>query len=140
MAIPLSNAVAETGSYLNIVLKLVQPDTSAATVTSVLQQIDGLTSTLLSSNDSSLAPDHLSNLWKSIFDEIIPRTAPPDQSKLVDFIVQLQKKKLVHPANGQEVKSNGEAVWTDLPSLGITLSDCWNHISTYIATIPNYTH
>ena len=118
--------MAETTPHLKILEKLIHPEASTQTVTSVSQEFDDLTSTLVIDPESDAFHYHPQNTWKAIFEEIIPRTAPGYQSKLVEFVVQLQKKTVTNPATNQVLDNDGEALWADLPRLGLTLSFLWN--------------
>jgi hypothetical protein len=112
----------ETTQHFKILHPLAQPDAST-TVADVLQEIDNLTATA-STNPEALSL-HLWETWWGLL-EIVARTPPTQQSKLVDFMAQLQKKTLTDPATGEQLKSSDLNMWTQLPTFSWALKDGWN--------------
>ncbi|KAE9401225.1 hypothetical protein BT96DRAFT_856685 [Gymnopus androsaceus JB14] len=55
--------------------------------------------------------------------EVVERTPPSQQSKLVQFLYQLREKTVTDPITSEPLKVDGEVVWTDLPTLGYTWAD-----------------
>jgi len=117
----------EATQYFTIPNTLVQPDASTSAVINALQELDTATATLLSANGA----DSLAfNLWTAIFDIIVPRTTPAQQSKLVDFVIQLQKKTVNNPTTGEVLKSDGQVLWIGIPWLHLAAVDAWD-VSEY---------
>jgi len=112
----------EAYQQFKILNPLAQPD-STATVADVLQEIGNLTAT--ASNDPKALSLHLWETWWALL-EIVACTPPAQQSKLVDFMAQLQKKILTDPATGEPLKSSDLNMWTDLPTFSWALRDGWN--------------
>ena len=112
----------ETTQHFKILHPLAQPDANA-TVADVLQEIDNLTAT--ASKDPKALSLHLWETWWALL-EIVARTLPAQQSKLVDFIAQLQKKELTDPTTGEQLKSSDLKMWTQLPTFSWALRDGWN--------------
>ena len=123
----------EATQHFKILNPLAQPDASA-TVADALQEIDNLTSAATLSNDPGSLSIHLWNTWWALL-EIVARTTPAQQSKLVDFVAQLQKKTLTDPTTNETLKSSDLNVWTDLPTFSWAIRDGWN-VGKYLPTLP----
>ena len=132
MVTPSDAPVTTATPHFKIVNKLIQPDATVETVTVALKEIDDLTLTLMAEPESEAYHYHPWNLWKTIFEQILPHTAPIHQSKLVEFVIQLQKKTTLDPITGEPMRSGGELLWTELPYLGPTLSETWDDMSKFI--------
>lgn len=65
--------------------------------------------------------------------EVAKRTDHEKQAKLVEFVVSLQKVKVVNPTTGEQLKSGGQLLWTEMPTLGYTAADDWNEIGKYFS-------
>jgi type III secretory pathway component EscT len=81
----------ESTHHFKILNPLAQPDASATVVAGVLQEIDNLTSAAIATSDPKALSLHLWETWWALL-EIVARTPPAQQSKLIDFIAHLQKK------------------------------------------------
>jgi hypothetical protein len=118
-------AELEATPEFKILNPLVQPDATPPTIAHALQEIHGLTSEEVSSRNT---PD-LGNIpWYTFCCvlELSARTLPSEQLILVDFVVQLQRKKVVDPNTGSVLQHHDIDVWTGLPSMGWALEDDWN--------------
>ncbi|KAF2188500.1 hypothetical protein K469DRAFT_660198 [Zopfia rhizophila CBS 207.26] len=65
--------------------------------------------------------------------EVAARTAPSQQTALVEFLRKLQQQKVTDPATGQQLKYDedyNKTVWTEVPNFGITVADDWNFDAT----------
>lgn len=128
----------EAMEEFKILTKLVQPD-QPFTATEALQEIDTLTSAAMSS-DKSKVGEHTWSTFRAIL-AIAGWTAPPQQSKLVEFFVQLQKKKVLDPSTGEAVKideSHGEELWTGLPTFALNILDAEWMIGKYLPILYTY--
>lgn len=104
---------------------LVQLDMSTA-VEDALQELDVLTTSIVSRGINGLRlGNHIWQLCCAVL-ELSARTPPTQQSKLVTFIAQLQKKVQTDPKTGPVSTGENQAVWTDMPKLGYTIADAWN--------------
>lgn len=79
---------------------------------------------------STQNPDDVAGLLGSLWSSIIVLAASTSfkhshQQKLVDFVVQLQKRPTLEK-DGQVCKVEGMTVWKDLPTFGWTVRDAWN--------------
>lgn len=72
----------------------------------------------------------LGQLWSSI-EYLAASTSFKDaaQQKLVDFVVQLQKRPTLEK-DGQVCEVHGMTVWKDLPMFGWAVRDAWNFSAT----------
>lgn len=61
----------------------------------------------------------------SLVMEIATYTPSMRQTKLLDFIIRLQKAMVVDPVTGQSIKYDGEDLWNELPTLANYVSDFW---------------
>ena len=116
--------------YFKILEKLAQPNATSETVARALQEVDDQTAAIISANPPRDDPrnDPLSdvwNLWIALMEQLIPLTPPIHQSKLVEFVVELQKKQVIVPATGKIDTVYGEALWTELPFLSLELDEQW---------------
>ena len=116
--------------YFKILEKLAQPNATSETVARALQEVDDQTAAIISANPPRDDPrnDPLSevwNLWIALMEQLIPLTPPIHQSKLVEFVVELQKKQVIVPATGKIDTVLGEALWTELPFLSLELDEQW---------------
>ena len=64
------------------------------------------------------------NTWQSLI-EIAMRTVPEKQTKMVEFVIQLEKKRMDDAETGEQMRHEGELLWTGLPALGYTVADAW---------------
>lgn len=112
----------ETTQHFKILHPLAQPDANT-TLAEVLQEIDNLTEAAIIS--PKLLELHLWETWLALL-EIVARTPPAQQYKLVDFMTQLQKKTLIDPTTGQQLKSSDLNMWTQLPTFSWAVKDGWN--------------
>lgn len=117
----------EATRHFKILSNLAQQDASATTVADALEEIDNITSATLKSNGGRTNPlgDHPWDTWSALL-EIVARTAPAQQSGLVRFVIQLQKKTVVDLNTGKPLTHHDLNVWTNLPSLGWAVEDGWN--------------
>lgn len=69
--------------------------------------------------------------------DIAAKTAPVQQTKLLDFISRLQKVIVTYPRTGEMVKyRNFEYLWTDLSSFEMHAADKYNfHTETYLSAV-----
>lgn len=112
----------------NILNTLIQPDKSAVTVADALRELDSLTPEVISSSNefNESLGNHAWHLFNALL-EIVGSIAPPQQSKYVDFLVELQKRKVLDPTTGETLKVDDDEMWTALPTLGYSISDAnWN--------------
>ncbi|PYH66004.1 DUF3632 domain-containing protein [Aspergillus vadensis CBS 113365] len=58
--------------------------------------------------------------------KIVNLTPAAQQHKLIEFIVHLQRTKIVDPDTGEEPTSVGMKLWTELPYLGVYLRDMYS--------------
>lgn len=117
------------GSPLYRVLETLvkEPD---AFVSDVLEQFSRVTSAATISNANTPLGAHPYNTWCCVI-EIAKRTPHRKQFGLVDFVTQLQKTKLYDPGTGEQMKSEGYLLWTELPALGYTAADEWNAVGEF---------
>jgi hypothetical protein len=118
----------ETTQHFKILHPLAQPDANT-TVAEVLQLIDNLTATAIAGPKGLEL--HLWETWWALL-EIVARTPPTQQSKLVDFMAQLQKKTLMDPTTSEQLN-----MWTQLPTFSWAVKDGWN-TSEYFCPLPDY--
>ncbi|KAF4637554.1 hypothetical protein G7Y89_g527 [Cudoniella acicularis] len=121
----LLNYFAELAAYpeFEILDSLVhQPD---ASVTDAVQKTLSLTAAALASNESGALGNHPWHHTTSLL-EIAQRTAPANQVKLVEYVVQLGRVTITNPATGNPLENEGYIVWTQLPSLGYGAADEWH--------------
>lgn len=52
-------------------------------------------------------------------------TPPDQQDKLIDFIFELQRTKVIDPVTGEEPTAVDLKLWTEVPYLSIYLTDCY---------------
>ncbi|OJI88934.1 hypothetical protein ASPTUDRAFT_49851 [Aspergillus tubingensis CBS 134.48] len=52
-------------------------------------------------------------------------TPPDQQDKLIDFIFELQRTKVIDPVTGEEPTAVDQKIWTEVPYLSIYLTDCY---------------
>jgi hypothetical protein len=121
----------ETTQHFKILNPLAQLDANA-TVAEVLQEIDNLTAT--ASKDPKALSLHLWETWWALL-EIVARTPRTQQSKLVEFMAQLQKKTLTDPTTGEPLKSSDLNMWAQLPTFSWALRDGWNTSEYYLASV-----
>ena len=59
------------------------------------------------------------------FLEVAARTAPEQQSRLIDLLILLRSVTLIHPRTNEllELEDNEGVVWKDLPTFGYTIAD-----------------
>jgi len=77
--------------------------------------------TKLSCNLNSL-DHHVYNTAFSVV-ELCQRTVPEQQSKLVTFVVELQKNTVLDPKTGKTLIHDNGLVWTGLPTFSWTIGD-----------------
>lgn len=67
------------------------------------------------------------NCWSIFWElyEVAQRTPPEQQSRLVEFLDELQKVKLCDPETGDQLRQDDELCWTQLPYLGFTGGEGW---------------
>lgn len=106
-----------------------QPDTS---VSDALDQFSRLTSSLINTDNADPVGVHPWHTFCSLI-EVAKRTDHEKQAKLVEFVVSLQKVKVVNPTTGEQLKSGGQLLWTEMPTLGYTAADDWNEIGKYFS-------
>lgn len=109
----MSNAswIAELKRFwqFKVLNKLAQPDTSV-TVAEALQEFDNLISIAILSNEHDRPSNFAWYTFCVLFDMAVSRTAPTSQSKLVDSVVQLQKKKISEPTTGETLECDGKEI------------------------------
>jgi hypothetical protein len=100
---------------------LTDPSATTATVQATAQGLK---------DEAEAAPDNVDDLvWFtfSAFFEVVGRTPPERQGRLIELLTQLQQTKALG-ADGQVLKhgdGDGE-VWADLPTFGWVARDVWN--------------
>ncbi|KAK4868015.1 hypothetical protein LT330_007674 [Penicillium expansum] len=57
--------------------------------------------------------------------ELAQRLEPSKHTKLVEFICHLQKQVPVDPSTNEQLKVQGDTLWTDMPSFGYTELETW---------------
>jgi hypothetical protein len=77
--------------------------------------------TILSCNADSLG-DHFYNTTSSII-VLCQRIVPEQQSKLVTFVVELQKNTVLDPKTGETLRHGKDLVWTRLPTFSWIVGD-----------------
>ncbi|KAI0888772.1 uncharacterized protein GGS22DRAFT_184351 [Annulohypoxylon maeteangense] len=68
---------------------------------------------------------HCERLFESVID-VASRTPIPQQVKLVDFLIQLQKLNVIDPVTGKPLECDGRKIWADLPRIGMSFREAWN--------------
>lgn len=111
-----------------ILSNLVKDPTTASTANAV-QQILDLTECHLAAScgiwPANTMKGELPRNVSSLVMEIATYTPSTRQTKLLDFIIRLQKAMVVDPATGQSIKYDGEDLWNELPTLPNYVSDFW---------------
>ena len=115
-------AYQEMTQHFKILNPLAQSGANV-TIADVLQEIDNLTA--IASTDPKALSLHLWETWWALL-EIVARPPPTQQSKLVDFMAQLQKKTLTDLNTGEPLKSSDLNMWAQLPTFSWALRDGWN--------------
>ncbi|GJN73957.1 hypothetical protein PLICBS_008041 [Purpureocillium lilacinum] len=79
------------------------------------------------------------NTWQSLI-EIAKRTVPEKQTKMVEFVIQLEKKRMDDAETGEQMRHEGELLWTGLPALGYTVADAWQEFDPKDPKATHYQH
>ncbi|OTA99472.1 hypothetical protein M426DRAFT_269263 [Hypoxylon sp. CI-4A] len=116
-------AELETYSEFKILKKLV--DDPEVSPSDVVQEIVNITSTKAAANKEIDLGAHPWYTFLALI-ELAQRTPPSRQTKLVEFVSQLQKLQVTNPWTNEPLARDGELLWTDLPALGYTASDEWH--------------
>ena len=118
---------------------LVQDSTSACSATAV-QQILDLTNRHLAASHGIWPVNTMKGKlpWNvsSLVMEIATYTPSARQTKLLEFIIQLQKAVVVDPTTGQDVRYEGERVWNEFPTLATYISDFWAFRESVFLLVP----
>ncbi|KAH8658339.1 hypothetical protein BX600DRAFT_514834 [Xylariales sp. PMI_506] len=64
------------------------------------------------------------NVSRSVI-ELAQRLEPSEQSRLIEFMLLLQKESVEDPATGEIIRIQGQALWAELPSFGYTEYEEW---------------
>ncbi|KAJ5116679.1 hypothetical protein N7456_001027 [Penicillium angulare] len=59
--------------------------------------------------------------------EFAERLEPSKQTKLVEFMLHLNKQAAIDPSTNILLRSQGSAFWADMPSFGYTELETWEH-------------
>ena len=81
--------------------------------------------------------DRLWEGWNAFFD-IVGKTPPEDQQRLVDFLVEL-RKTTAKDEEGRVVRHDDGELWKDLPALGWVARELWNFGTTPLKFVCNHT-
>jgi len=112
-----------------IVSSLTRPNASVDTAVQQLLDLTSLAASSTTISRSDALCTHLDNTWRSLIDEIVANTAPPQQTALVKFVRTLQQQKIIDPATGDQLRFDqdyNKTLWTEVPNFGINVADYWN--------------
>lgn len=57
--------------------------------------------------------------------ELAQRFEPGQHGQLIEFMLEFQKETVLDPISGEPLKTQGDVLWTDLPSFGYTELETW---------------
>ena len=118
-----------------IINRLVQEPN--ASVADALAQLAQLTSAAINTANANPVGTHPWHTFCSLI-EVAKRTQHDKQAKLVEFTINLQKVKVADPATGEQLKSEGDLLWTEMPAFGYTAADDWNEIGEDLFSSETY--
>lgn len=109
-------AQIETIQEFKALHSLVQPD-ATATAADALHELNKVTLSFISNNESKtkFLGNHIYYTMEVLL-ELAARTAPMQQFRLVEFVVQLQRHTVTDPNTGEALKFNlydNDIVWTE---------------------------
>ncbi|KAK2594737.1 hypothetical protein QQS21_007535 [Conoideocrella luteorostrata] len=108
---------------------------SGATVEDALTQHAQLTAAAINLENANPIGPHAWHTFCALI-EVAKRTDPERQTKLIDFAINLQKIKVFNPATGEQLTSDGQLLWTEMPALGYTAADDWNEVDVTATNTP----